>query len=535
MNPLRKGAIVAGGLATGVFGLLYAYPVVRVVVEGFHFAAISDVVSDHRIRASVWFSCWQATLSTVCVLCFAVPMAGFLTHRKVRGRRVLLGALVAPFTLPTVVVGAAIRETLPRSLGTGVVAIICAHIFYNVGMATLIVLPRWEQIDSTLTEAASTLGASRWRSFRTVTVPLLAPAIRNAALLTFTLSFTSFGVVLLLGGSHRATIDVEIYRQALQRLRLDRASVLSAFQLLVLGTLAFVASRVSVTTFSSRTSRLKQRPALGHFQSAGNLVRVASFTAVFGLLLSPLIALLTRSLREPRGTFGFANFRALAHRTPGSGMFDSPIASFVPSLRSAMIAATIAVLIGGALAVADRETKGDFKGDSTLFSFLGSLPLATSSVQLGLGFLLAFASAPMAWRSRWFAVPMVQAVVAVPFVIRQLSPSLAAVPRGLREAATTLGARPWRAWFDVDLRLVRRAVGSAFALAIAISLGEFGAAIFLARPQSTTVPLAIAKLSGRPGVVLQGQAAALAVLLGALTMLVVLLGQGFRSSKRVAL
>ena len=512
-NPLRRTALVVGALATGLLALLHAYPVGRVLIEGFRWSAVSEVLSDTRLWRVGWFSLWQAALSTLGVMLIAIPFAGILARREVFGRRVLLATIAAPFTLPTVVVASALRETLPTRFATGVIAIICAHMFYNIGAATLIVLPRFEAVDRSLVDAARTLGASPARAIRTVELPLVASAIRSAALLVFTLCFTSFGVVILLGGARRTTIDVEIYRQALQRLRLDRAAVLSVLQLVMLAALAFAASRLTSPNSSNRPQRVGHRPVD---------VRIsAALYATVGMLLLPLGFLIRRSLQEPTGGIGFGNFRALTRVTKGSGLLDPAIHSVAVSARTALLAATLAMAIGGALAIASQEAG---RASST-FRLIGSLPLATSSVQLGLGFLLAFASAPIAWRSRWFAVPLVQAVIAVPFVIRQISPSLEAVPRSLRQAATTLGARPWRAWSTIDARIISGAWGSAFAIALAVALGEFGAATFLARPDAATVPVAIARLSSRPGAVVQGQAAALSVVLGTLTLLVVLHGR----------
>ena len=513
VRPLRRVSTGVGIAASAALGLLYAYPVIRVLIEGFRWSAITEVVTDHRLWNVAWFSFWQASVSTLGVLLVAVPMAGVLAGRHVVGRRFVLAAIAAPFTLPTVVVAAALREALPGRFDSGVVAIICAHMFYNIGAATLVVLPRFETVGRSLTDAARTLGASRRRAFRTVQLPLVAPAIRSAALLIFTLCFTSFGVVIILGGARRTTIDVEIYRQALQRLRLDRAAVMAVLQLLLLATLAFVATRSTAPTGSNRPVRFKAAKMDARTNTA--------LLGVVAILLLPLGFLARRSLQEPAGGIGFANFRALAHVTQGSGLLDPPLRAFAVSARTALIAATLAVLIGGALAVASKEAGHG----SSVFQLFGSLPLATSSVQLGLGFLLAFAVAPLAWRSEWFAVPLVQAVIAVPFVVRQLSPSLAAIPPDLRRAAMTLGASPWRAWRTIDARLTTQAWCAAFAIALGVALGEFGAATFLARPDAATVPVAIARLSGRPGPVVQGQAAALSVLLGALTLAVVLVGR----------
>jgi thiamine transport system permease protein len=141
---------------------------------------------------------------------------------------------------------------------------------------------------------------------------------------------------------------------------------------------------------------------------------------------------------------------------------------------------------------------------------------------LGFGFVIAFDDPPLDLRGSAWLVPVVQALVAAPFVVRIVAPSLRSIDEALREAAAVLGASPARVWREVDLPLVLRAVGVAAGFAFAISLGEFGATVFVARADWPTVPVAIFSFLGRPGAVNAGQAAALSVVLMALTTVVVL-------------
>jgi thiamine transport system permease protein len=120
-------------------------------------------------------------------------------------------------------------------------------------------------------------------------------------------------------------------------------------------------------------------------------------------------------------------------------------------------------------------------------------------------------------------VPLAQALVALPFVVRTMTPVLRSIDERLREAAAVLGASPARAWREVDLPLVRRAVLVAAGFAFAISLGEFGATTVIARADTPTVPVAIDRLLGRPGSLNVGQAFALSVVLLVLTATAVLL------------
>jgi thiamine transport system permease protein len=141
------------------------------------------------------------------------------------------------------------------------------------------------------------------------------------------------------------------------------------------------------------------------------------------------------------------------------------------------------------------------------------LPLATSAVTLGLGYLIALGRPPFALRSSLVLLPIAHAVIAVPFVLRSVLPGFRGILPSLREAAAMLGAGGWRVWREVDWPLVRRPLLVGALFAFTISLGEFGATIFLARPETPTMPVAIYRFLGRPGALNYGQALAMSVLL----------------------
>ena len=89
----------------------------------------------------------------------------------------------------------------------------------------------WSHLDPRLGHAAQMLGANRWQAIRLVIIPMLLPAITAAALLVFIFDFTSFGVILILGGPRYATLEVEIYYQTVSLFNLPMAAVLSIIQL----------------------------------------------------------------------------------------------------------------------------------------------------------------------------------------------------------------------------------------------------------------------------------------------------------------
>ena len=198
-------------------------------------------------------------------------------------------------------------------------------------------------------------------------------------------------------------------------------------------------------------------------------------------------------------------------------------------LAFAGVAALIALVVGGLAAVAlARRPPGAVDG-------LVLLPLGASAVMLGFGFLIAFDQPPVDFRSSWWLVPVAQSLVAAPFVVRIVAPAAARRRPALREVAATLGASPARAWREIDLPLVSRAFGVAAGFAFAIALGEFGATVFVARAEQPTLPVAIFRFLGRPGAENQGVAAALAVVLAAITVCAALAAERFAEGRGQAL
>jgi thiamine transport system permease protein len=168
-----------------------------------------------------------------------------------------------------------------------------------------------------------------------------------------------------------------------------------------------------------------------------------------------------------------------------------------------------------------------------LDSFL-LLPLGASAVTLGLGYIITFNKPLPLITENWslitfpLIVPLAHTVIALPFVIRTLQPALASIPDRLRHAAATLGASPFRVWQTVDWPIVSRAVLAAATFAFTVSLGEFGAASLLARPDFPTLPVAIARFLSQPGGLNYGQAMAMSTILMAVTLTGILLIEKIR-------
>ena len=150
------------------------------------------------------------------------------------------------------------------------------------------------------------------------------------------------------------------------------------------------------------------------------------------------------------------------------------------------------------------------------------LPLGVSAVTLGFGFLITLDQPPLDLRDSPLLVPIAQALVALPLVVRTLVPVLAGIDDRQRQAAASLGAGPLRALLTVDLPAMWKPLLAAAGFAFAVSLGEFGATSFLARDDHPTLPIVIFRLIGHPGAMNYGMALAASVVLAATTAVVML-------------
>lgn len=520
---------VAAAPAT-FLGVFFAWPVAAIVARGLDGGAVLEVLGDAGLRRVAWFTLWQALASTVLTLVLALPGAHVLARYDFRGRRVVRALVTVPFVLPSVVVGAAFVGLLgrggplaPLGLDRSVVAVLVAHAFFNYAVVVRTVGGLWAHLDPALEESARVLGASRWKAFRHVTLPLLRPAVAAAGAIVFLFCFTSFGVVLVLGGPGRTTIEVEVYRQTAQLLDLRAAAALTLLQLAAVVALVAVHTRAQ----RRRAGALRLRPAnevLVRPRGRQRLLLAGNLLVMATLLGVPLLSLVERSFAAGDG-YGLASWRALSSSRRGSTLFVSPLAALGSSLAYAAVATVISVAVGGlaAFAVA-RHTTIAARG----FDALLMLPLGTSAVTVGFGFLITLDGPPLDLRGSAWLVPVAQALVATPLVVRSLVPVLRSVDERLKEAAATLGAPPWRVLREVELPLVGRALLVGASFAFAVSLGEFGATVFLARPDRPTLPMAIVRLLGQPGALNLGQAMAMSTILLLTTAVAVLVIEGRR-------
>jgi thiamine transport system permease protein len=526
---------LAAALPLGFLLVFFVWPLLSILALGLtpggrpDASPFVEVLTDGDLLGVVWFTLWQAAASTALTLAVALPGAYVVARFDFPGRSLVRALATVPFVLPTVVVGTAFLALIGPTGATGldlsgtIWAILAAHVFFNYAVVLRTVGGLWAHLDPGLEEAARTLGASRWRAFVHVTLPVLRPAIAAAASIVFLFTFTSFGVVLILGGAGLETLEVEIYRRTAVLLDLPVAAALAVLQVVGVTGVLLAYSRYQ----ERRSTELALLPASETARRPRTLRERLLVGGVLGsmalLLGAPLAVLVERSLSTGAG-YGLGAYRAL--RAPGrtGTLIADPLEAVANSLGFAAAATGVALLVGltAAGVIAARRGRA-----SRWFDALLMLPLGTSAVTIGFGFLVAL-DWPVDLRASLLLVPMAHALVAIPFVVRTVLPVMRSVRARLREAAAVLGASPARVRREIDVPLLTRAAAVGAGFAAAVSLGEFGATIFIARPSSTTVPVAIWRFLGRPGSLNFSRAMAMSVILMVLTAAAVLVVERFR-------
>ncbi len=515
--PLSRSRLLTlVGLAAGplaVLAVFFVLPVSAMVGRGFFAdgtfdpAGVLDVLARPRVHRVLWFTLWSAAAGTLASLVLGLPAAYALYRLDVPLRRPLRALLLVPFALPTVVVGVAFRRLLGEAGPLGFlgldgtpVAIVAGLTFFNTAVVIRAVGTAWEGLDPRPAEAAAALGATPLQVLRTVTLPALRPALVAATSVVFLFCATSFGVVLTLGGVRYSSVETEIYLLTTNLLDLRAAAALSVLQILVVVVLLVIAQRLraSPDPTQQRTSPRPRRPG------RGDLGALVATGVLLVLVLAPMASLVLGSLRTADG-WSLDAYRALAttgRSVGGAEVLAVPVTqALVTSLRTAFDATWMSVGVGllVAVVVTRRSHSRPEQRVRTGLDAVFMLPLGVSAVTVGFGFLIALDEPPLDLRDSPLLVPIAQALVALPLVVRTLAPVLGGVDDRQRQAAASLGASPMRAVLTVDLPVVWKPLLAAAGFAFAVSLGEFGATAFLARDENPTLPVVIYRLLGHPG------------------------------------
>ena len=526
LRTLARGLLYALPLA--FLAYFFFYPLGRILQTSLSRAGegeLRELLASTYLWQILWFTTWQAAASTILTLIVGLPLAYLFARYQFPGKTVLRALTTIPFVLPTVVVAVAFAALLgpngvlnqwaqswlgfddpPIRLQQTIWAILIAHTFYNVSIIIRSVGGFWANLNPRLDEAAAVLGADSWARLRHVTLPLLLPSILASSLLIFLFCFSSFGVILILGGLRFATLEIEIYRQARTLFNLPTAAILSIIQMLC----TFAVMAVYTRLQARASLPLEQRPQTSTARPprtwGDKAALTLGFVFILLILLSPLLALVWRSFTLGGEGFTWQYYAELSVNRRQSAFFAPPVVA----IRNSLIFATATVILSLVLGIISAYLLAQPRRWTTaLLEPLFLLPLGASAVTLGFGYIISMGSL----RTSPILIPIAHTLIAAPFVIRTFLPALRSLDPRLRQAAATLGASPSRVWWEIDAPLLGRAVLVCAAFSFTISLGEFGATLLISRPDLPTMPVVIFTALSQPGLLNFGQALAMSTVL----------------------
>ena len=503
--------------------VLFYWPVVRVTSLGFSGDWLATL-TEPRTLGIIWFTLWQATVSTVLTLVLAIPGSYLLYRRSFPGERIVKALITVPFVLPSIVVAvgfAVFRSVHAFWVGLGftflvepVYWIIAAHVFVNYSIAVRTIGGVWATLDAEVEEAAELDGAGRLKTLLSISLPQLRPAIFSASALVFLFSATSFGIVLVLGAGQVLSIETAIYFAATQLLDLEVAAALVLVQTLITAAAFFIGSALSKGTIGlEQVFEGARKPKVDIRDLPAVLITAM---IVIGLILMPLLLVLVEAF-QVGDSFGFQNFENLSTRGARDLLNISVADAAMNTLRNMAVAASIAFVLGTLISWLLVRTK------HKVLDFVFLAPLGVSSVVLGFGFLVSFDAEWFPRRSSWLIVPLAQALIALPMVMRLVYPALVSIGKEPIEQASLDGASSWQTWRFVESGMIKGVLLTAVGYAAIISIGEFGASTFLAYGSQGTIPTLLFRLISRPGEQNYGMAMAVSAILIAFVWAVMLL------------
>jgi thiamine transport system permease protein len=474
---LFVGAVESFGLGSGFAALLWG-------------PSLGSEVARRALENSLVQGLFSAGLAVA----WGYPCGIFLGRHRFRGRDLLFSFLLIPFLLPPLVVVLGIDELFGGAapafpglalLGHGLTAIVLANVFYNASIVALFTSAAIANASPRLEEACTSLGGGGWLRFRDVWGRGSLLGAASGGLVTFLLSFVGFAAPLLLGGPSNYTIEVWIY--TLSRTVYAAPTLAAGLALWTVLLLTIPALLYLIVARRARLAGGQERGNPRLYPVQWRRPATAALAATMGALVvfvgSMLVAVVLLSFRLVGGGWGAANWSALFSMRTTEAVGIPTGQALVNTLFFAGAAAVIVaalVLLMTYSSTSPRREMGVLEG----FAFL---PVLLSPV------ILAFALRSF-WGTTlglppflWTLIVVSQAALALPFVLQSLRASLRGLPATRRLAAQTLGATPWRAFWETDVPLLRPALVAGATFAFALGLGEFAATNFLYIPTYTTL------------------------------------------------
>ena len=484
--------LAPGILTLAVLGLVIGGAFLGLVraADGFDVGAFLHSAYTQRVVA---FTIGQALLSTLLSVAPAIPVARALARRQAfPGRRLLLRLFGLPLVLPVivgifgivVVYGQAgwINRGMAVMGGQGwqflysLPGILIAHAFFNLPLATRLLLPVWGAIPGETWRLATQLGMNSRQLFRLIEWPLIRQVLPGIAGLVFMLCFTSFAIVLTLGGGPaNSTIEVAIYQAVRFEFDLGKAVQFAVLQVLICGLLVGVGQRfVRAAPVAATAQRAQDRPDVADL--GGRLMDAVLLAAAAAFVLLPLAAVVRDGVAGPvRRVLADPSLWAAAGR----------------SVAVAVTAGVLALFLGWGLLLTSRDLRlrRYRPGPATALETMAALVLVVPPLVIGTGLFAILVPIADVFSIGLVLVIVVNAVMGLPYVVRTLGPPMMQVAEQHDRLCASLGVAGWNRLRLVEWPLLRRAIGAALALAAALSIGDLGVIALFGTQDTQTLPL----------------------------------------------
>ena len=501
----RKANGIYRGLAFPaliVLVFLFALPLYFTFSKAFEggFDTLKSVFTSPYSYRLVRFTVVESLLSAFISCLIALPFAAFYASYDFKLRKLTLTLSALSFTIPSILVVLgfvifygnngvlnnmlksifSLEESPIRILYT-FPAIILAHVYLNLPVAFNLITNGWTSLARSEEMASYTLKKGKMKTFLSITLPKLRGVIANAFVIIFLFCFSSFAIVMVLGGSPEySTLESEIYRRAHISLDYSGASALSIFSFIIT-TIA-----LSLSYIGRRKEKMERREsALKKIRKKKGKALAALMTlAMLLFILPPMLSILYRSFFDRRGDFSLESWNTIF----SASSFLSAI------LNSLFIAMTSAIL---ATVLAENIAMYSVKCKSRIAPLFATLPLATGSVTLGLGYnFLAAKIGLSSIYTDYLLILATHLVLSIPFAIRTMLPGVKEIPQRVSEASYTLKKSAFETYMRTERPLLKSYRRKAFIFAFALSLGEVNATLALAGGRITTLPILIYRLIG---------------------------------------
>ncbi len=505
--------------------LFFYLPLFSILREGltdesgrFTVKQVLSIITDIYYLRIVLFTVEQALLSTIFSILLGLPGAYLLAGYEFRGKSIIKAITTVPFVLPSIIVvlgfviffgnsgmlnrflqSALHLDQPPLRILYSMKAIILAHTFYNFPICIRLVSAVWGRINPNIERAARSLGAKGLTLFRTSILPQIMPGILASAALIFIFCFTSFAVILVLGGGPRfTTIEVEIYRLAKVSIDFNRASALAIWEAIF--TIIFMFAYIKLqhrASFAEKVELRYERPRLSSLLgSAYGPVVILYLALVFSLIIAPMLAAVHYSFLEKSTRASQLSYTLDWYKLIFTNARERAVAvSYGAVIRNSLFFGTMTVLfslpIGTAIAYLTTRKRIPFGG---ILESTAMLPLGISTIMLGLGYIRMNQMLPFQITGKWYAIACAHAVIAYPFVIRSTSAVFRKISPSVIQAASSLGANRWNTFWRIELPMIKSGIIAGATFAFAISIGEINATLMLYSPDLTTLPIAIYRL-----------------------------------------